>query len=275
MLTEQAKYPPKYTARILGKHAELHGNTYSNGFNSERFGVFTVFDFAVGLDMTHLLVPSPDASHSLLSQDFDIPLPRVKAYRGHRTKTDCVQESAPDAEAYVHSYISSPFPLRSFSLNRRILPHDSAALKALITALVRSINYRGDLSVTFAITNSRVTVYSPCWQNHYREKLWLRWIFYLTFLWVISWPYLWFITRRWEVETTALPCSRASEGENKQYTTKSRESFVKEWETSVTRAVLERMQGGIHEEYKLETETKAQAGPDGSGTMTGTGNALR
>ena len=257
MLKEQAKYPPKYTARILGTHTEAR--------RSERTEVYRVTDFDVRLDMTHLLVPSPDASHSRLCQDFDIPLPQIKAYRGHRVKTDCSQESAPDAEAYIHSYITSSFPVRSFTLNRRILHHDSAALEALITALVRSTNYRGDLRVTFPITHSRVTVYSPSWQNHYREKLWLRWIFYLSFLWVISWPYLWFMTRRWEVVTAEFRCSTAPECENKQDITKSGESFVKEWETSIRRAVLEMKQGSIDEEYKLKTEeAKAKSKPDGS-----------
>ena len=255
MLREQAKYPPKYTAHIIGTHVE------PNRFNSDpKLGgaVYTVYDFCIRLDMTHLLVPSPDASHSLLCQDFDIPLPRVKSYRSRRTKTDCLQESAPDVEAYIYSYISSSLPVRSITLNRRILHHDSAALEALITSVVRSTNYRSDISVTFSVTQSRVTVYSPCWQNHYREKPWLRWIFYLTFLWVISWPYLWFMTRRWEVETAVFPCSTAEECGKGQYTKKSGESFVKEWESSIRRAVLEGKQGCIDEGYKLETE-KAKA----------------
>ena len=255
MPREQAKYPPKYTARIIGTHAELHRNDYSEGV---KFGpstqVLTVCDFDVRLDITHLLVPSPDVSHSLLCQEFDIPPSQVKAFRGHRTKTDCSQESAPDTEAYIHSYVSSSYPVRSFTLNRRILHHDCAALEALITDIVRSTNYGDDLRVIFPVTQSRVTVYSPCWQNRYREKPWLRWIFYLTFLWVISWPYLWFMTRRWEVETAVFPRSTAPECEKGQYTAKSEESFVKEWETSIRRAVLGRMHGWIDEEYKLETE---------------------
>lgn len=268
MLKEQAKYPPIYTARIVGTHIETKRE-------KDKTEKVTITDFDVRLDMTHLLVPSPDASHSLLCQDFDIPLPQVKAYRGHRTKIDCLQESTPDAEAYIHSYISSSFPVRSFTLNRRILHHNTAALEALIASLVRSTNYRGHLNVTFPITHSRVTVYSPCWQNDYREKLWLRWIFYLTFLWVISWPYLWFVTRRWEVVTAVFPYSTAPERGNRQFNTKSEESFFKDWRTSIRRAVLGKMQGWIDEEYKFATEeATSQAGPDGSGMMPGTGNAI-
>ncbi|KAM0798427.1 hypothetical protein BDR22DRAFT_974670 [Usnea florida] len=188
--------PPKYIARIIGTHVEHNGYMALTGRNSESFGVFTVHDFDVWLDMTYPVVPSPDASHSLLCQDYVIPLPQANFYRSHRTRTDYFQESAPDAETYIHSYVSSSFPVRSFTLNRRILHHDSAALKALITSIVRSTDYCGDLQVHVPVTQSRVTVYSPCWQNHYRERLWLRWIFYLTFLWVISWPYLRFVTHR-------------------------------------------------------------------------------
>ena len=93
----------------------------------------------------------------------------MKAYRGSRIKIDCPQESAPDADTYIQYYTSSPFPARSFTLNRSIMYYDSAALEALITSLVGSTNYRGHLQVIFPITHNRVTVYSPCWQNDCRE----------------------------------------------------------------------------------------------------------
>ena len=65
------------------------------------------------------------------------------------------------------------------------------------------------------------------------------------------------MTRRWEVETAVFACSTAPECGKGQYFTKSEESFVKEWETSIRRAVLERMKGGIGEEYKLERENES------------------
>lgn len=267
MLKNQAKYPPTFTARMVGTHSE----TTRKKDKEEKV---TVTDFDIRLDMTHLLVPGPDTPHCLLQQDFETPQPQQKAYRGHRTKTDCSQESATDADTYIQSYISSPFLVRSFTFNRCVQYHDSAALETLITSLVGSTNYRGHCKVTFPISHNRVIVYSPCWQNDYREKLWLRWIFYLTFLWVISWPYLWFITRRWEVIMAVFPYSTAPENGNRQFVTKSEETFFKEWKSSIRRAVVGKKQGWIDEEYKLATEeVLSQVGPDELSRMPGTGNA--
>lgn len=263
MLKDQAKYPPTFTARIIGTHSETKDKKK-----------VTVTDFDVRLDMTHLLVPGPNTPASLVWQELEIPLPQSKAYRGSRIKTDCPQESAPDADTYIQSYTSSPFPVRSFTLNRRIMYHDSGALEALISSLVGSTNYRGHLQVTFPVTHNRVRVYSPCWQNDCREQRWLRWIFYLTFLWIITWPYLWFMTRRWEVVTAVFPYSTAPENGNRQFVTKSEEDFYKEWKNSIRRAVVGKKQGWIDEEYKLATdEALSQAGADGLSRMPGTGNA--
>lgn len=267
MLKDQAKYPPTFTARMVGTHSE----TTRKKDSKEKV---TVTDFDVRLDMTHLLIPGPNTPASLVRQDLDVPLPQSKAHRGNRTQSDCPQESAPDADTYIQSYISSPFSVRSFTLDRRIVYHDSAALEAFITSLVGSTNYRGHLKVTFPITHNRVTVYSPCWQNDYREKLWLRWMFYLTFFWIISWPYLWFMTRRWEVVTAVFPYSCAPECGNRRFVTKSEEAFYKEWKSSIRRAVVGKKQGWIDEEYKLATEEAiSEAGPDGLSRIPSTGNA--
>ena len=68
MLREQAKYPPKYIARITGTHVDYNRYMALNGRKRESFGVFSVHGFDVWLDMTHLLVPSLDASsRSLVS----------------------------------------------------------------------------------------------------------------------------------------------------------------------------------------------------------------
>lgn len=246
MLEDQAKYPPTFTARITGTHTETRRT-------KEKQEKVNVTDFDIRLDMTHLLVPNSATPPDLVWRKLDVRFPESKTYRGQRTKTTCPTESAPDADAYIHSYISSHFPVRSFTLNRSIIYHDSAALEALITSLVGSTNYRGHLKVSFPMTHNRVSVYSPCWQNNYREKTWLRWLFYLTFLWVFSWPYLWFITRRWEVVTTVFPYSCSPDCGNRKFMTKSEQAFYEEWRSSIRRAVVGKRQGWIDEEYKQAT----------------------
>lgn len=121
--------------------------------------------------MTHLLVPGPNTPHSSYPRISTFLTLIQKQYHGHRTTSDCPRKSAANADTYIQSYTSSAFPARSFTLNRYIIYHDSAPLEALITSLVGSTSYWGWLKVTFPVTHSRVAVYSPCWQNDYREKL--------------------------------------------------------------------------------------------------------
>ncbi|KAL8667707.1 MAG: hypothetical protein Q9202_000562 [Teloschistes flavicans] len=263
MVHDQAKYPPTFTARMVGTHAETRRT-------KEKEEKVTVTDFDVRLDMTHLLVPSAMTPPNLLRNGYETPSPGVKAYRGYRTKTASATESAEDADSYMNSYISSPFPVRSFTLNRHIINHDSASLETLLTSLIGSTNYRGHLNVSFPITHNRVTVYSPCWQNDCRDKTWLRWFFYLTFLWIFSWPYLWFVTRRWEVMTAVFPYSSAPDGRGREFVVKSEHAFFQEWKTSIRRAVVGKRQGWIDEEYRIATE---EAGSDALARQPSTGNA--
>ena len=265
MLEAQAECPPTLTARITGTHSE----TIKRKEKDEKT---TVTDFDVRLDMTHLVLPGPNTPRFLVMPSFHTVDGAQKAYRGNQRKTIEQCDGALDKEAYIQSYVSSHHPVRSLTFERHILYFDSAALEKLLVSLVRSTNYRGHLNITFPITNRRVRVYSPCWQNRYREKWWVRWFFYLTFLWIFSWPYLSFVTRRWEVFVADFPYSCSPECGNRRFVTKSEEEFFQEWKASIRRAIMGKMQGWIDEEYKLVTEEQ-QGGMNGMQRMPSTGNA--
>lgn len=267
MLAEQAKYPPIYTARLKGTHSEtVH--------QKDKKETTTVIDFEILLDMTHLLVPNSNTPSDLKIQGLQYIPSSTKAHRGHRMKSVVSEDPEAGVETAIQAYTSSPFPVRSFTLQRQILYHDQAALRNLLSSLVASTNYRGHLDVGFPVTLNRVTVYSPCWQNKLRDKTWLRWIFYLTFLWIFSWPYLWFVTRRWEVLTTQFPYSCDPACGNRKFVTKSEKAFFEEWRSSLRRAVLGKMQGWVDEEYKLATEeAMRQAAPNALQRNPSTGNA--
>lgn len=268
MLEEQAKYPPIFTARITGTHSE----TVHKKDKKEKTAVT---DFDIRLDMTHLLVPGSNTPNNLKIQGLQHASAGTQVYQGHRIKSIVTGDFEPGVGAAIQGYTSSAFPVRSFTLRRQILHHDSAALKNLLTSLVGSTNYRGHLKVTFPITHDRVTVYSPCWQNRLRDKTWLRWIFYLTFLWIFAWPYLWFMTRRWEVLTSQFPYSCSPECGNRKFVTQSEKAFFEEWRPSLRRAILGKKQGWIDEEYKLGTEDALrQAGTHGIDRIPITGNAV-
>lgn len=265
MLEEQAKYPPIFKARIRGAHSE----TIHKKDKKERT---IVTDFDIILDMTHLLVPNSSTTGILRVQGLRHVLPQDKVYRGHRTRTVGPEDLEPGADVAVEGYISSPYRVRSFTLRRQTFYHDSPALEKLLISLVGSTNYRGHLQVSFPVSHNRVMVYSPCWQNRLRDKIWLRWIFYLTFLWIFSWPYLWFVTRRWEVVVTQFPYSCCPDCGNRKFVTKSEKDFFEEWKPSLRRAVLGKWQGWVDEEYKSAMER--YAGSDELNRAPSTGNAV-
>ena len=265
MLQSQAQIPPTWTCRLTGTHT----HTTTNADKKKDKEVIT--DFDVHLDMTHLLVPTASTSAQLQTPDFTLPDQLIKAYRGHRTKTrgaaasssspSHTEERAPDVDAYIEAYISDPHPVRSFTFTRSIIHHDTAQLEKLLTSLVGSTNYRGHLKVSFPTTHRRVTVLSPCWQNTARSHWWIRWVFYLTFFWLVSWPYLWFVTRRWEVLTKQFPYSCCIDNcGNRKFVRQSEAAFFQEWKASLRRAVLGRKQGWVDEEYKLQTEVEVAQG---------------
>ena len=268
MLEEQAKYPPIFTARITGTHSETV-------YKKDKKEKTTVTDFDVRLDMSHLLVPGPTTPSSLNILGLQYANAGDKVYQGQRTKRMVSTDREAGIGAVIDDYTNSPYPVRSFTLRRQILYHDGPALEKFLSSLVASTNYRGHLKVSFPVTHNRVTVYSPCWQNQLRGKTWFRWIIYLTFLWIFTWPYLWFVTRRWEVLIAQFPYSCSPECGNRKFVVKSEKALFEEWKSSLRRAILGKRQGWIDEEYRHATqEALCQAGANGMGRIPSTGNAV-
>lgn len=271
MLEEQAKYPPVFTARIIGTHSETVQR-------KDKKETTTVTDFDVRLDMTHLLVRGPHVPNYLQIHGWLQANAEERVYQGQRTKRMVSADREPGtdiAATVIEDYTTSRYPVRSFMLRRQMFNFDEAALEHLLSSLVGSTNYRGHTKISFPVTRNRVTVYSPCWQNKLRDKTWLRWIIYLTFLWIFTWPYLWFVTRRWEVLVAPFPYSCCPDCGNRRFIVKSEKAFFEEWRSSLRRAILGKKQGWIDEEYRLATEEALRQGhPTAGGRNPSTGNAV-
>lgn len=93
--------------------------------------------------MTHLLVPNSRTPENLRIQGLRHVFPQDKVHRGYRTKSIGPEDLEPGADVAIEGYISSPYPVRHFTLRRQILYHDSSALEKLLLSLVGSTNYRG------------------------------------------------------------------------------------------------------------------------------------
>jgi hypothetical protein len=323
MLREQMRYPPNIWVLIHGTHTETY-KTRDNKTEKRN-----VTDFEVKLNMTHLLVcPNPQHQQQpelcFQKNGPDAPCRYVnilnggeKGYRGgvfpskkgiNPISTDAENITTDPIKAWAEAYVGSKHKTRRFVMKRKVTHIDTNLLTSLITSLVQKTNYRGHLKVSFPSSYNRVEVYSPSLINKWRHNIYVCWFFYLTFLWIITWPILWLITKRYEpleiiypyrilnnplpdYEFTSAQIPTAfprppitARMDPKKYTraahspanegpplVQSEQRFFNDWEKSIKRAVLSQHQGWIDGIYRTETEA---LGPDAVMTLPSTGNVF-
>ncbi|EPE35693.1 hypothetical protein GLAREA_05030 [Glarea lozoyensis ATCC 20868] len=266
MIYEQASYPPTYYIEIGGTHTETtyrnSGNRNSREQRESDTTTSTITDFLIRINITHLLSSGPDVGGELhLLED------GKKGYRGGIIKRKTPTVGSPEIEtqheelkAWCDKFIADPSMLKSFTLQRKVINHDTTKLATLIRSVIASTNYRGLVSVSFPVTHQRVTVYSPSRINQWRMTTWIRWIFYLTFLWIFSWLFLFLATARYEVVKVVFPYADVLDGEARTPTVMSETAWFNLWERAIRRSVLGRMncgKGEIDDEYRLTTDNIA------------------
>lgn len=144
-----------------------------------------------------------------------------------------------------------------------------------LTGVIRSTNYRGSISITFPLED-RATIVMPDHPiNRYRTNRLIWWICIILQLWIITWPLLWLMTKRWEVVGVHWPC-RIFEDEAEGWpnadeelsevihkgirpddwdvrrerdvrlATMSETSWVEDWRAAIVRAAEENRRGMLH-----------------------------
>jgi hypothetical protein len=101
-----------------------------------------------------------------------------------------------------------------------------------------------------------------------RITTWVRWFFYLTFFWILSWPFLFFSTARYEIVKVVYPYAdlspeEANRGAERRPMVMSEEAWVHLWENTIRRGVLGRMDCTHFEmgdEYRIATEAMMARG---------------
>ena len=117
---------------------------------------------------------------------------------GYKPGVQLTDEPQRTLQDWCEDYCASPSRLKVFRINRPVHGIDEVDIKANIERLIRSTHYRGRTDISFRIDEKAVDIYSPTLINKWRTG-WVRWIFYLTFLWIITWPILFFMTKWWDV----------------------------------------------------------------------------
>jgi hypothetical protein len=98
-----------------------------------------------------------------------------------------------------------------FTLKRHVRNFDHQAVINCLKSHIRDINYRGAISMQLVVSKGTITVYSPHWINKLRNHGAVYWIFILTQLWILAWPVIWLLEKRYEIVDSSWYASRAVE----------------------------------------------------------------
>jgi hypothetical protein len=177
----------------------------------------------------------------------------------------------PSLTEWCHRFCASPRLLRIFRLRRVVTGFDETLLKNRLEGLIRATNYRGHIAINFPVEDKNVDIYTANRINAWRLQTWICWVFYLTFLWIFSWPYLFFATKRYAVVRAEWPFSSTDGRGNKMYTTVSEDQWFENWHVAVRRLVLDRFEGEASEEM-MAGVMERPADPPMPGTIS-TGHA--
>lgn len=86
-----------------------------------------------------------------------------------------------------------------FTIHREIRGFDANSMRNVLTSHIKSLNYQGDIAVWLVKSQSIVTIYSPHWINRLRTNKFVWWAIVILQLWIITWPIIWLLERRYEV----------------------------------------------------------------------------
>jgi hypothetical protein len=117
---------------------------------------------------------------------------------GYKPGVQLTDEPQRTLQDWCEDYCASPSALKVFRINRPVHGIQEQDLRANIERTIRATHYRGTTDISFRVDEKAVDIYSPTLINRWRTG-WVRWIFYLTFLWILTWPVLFFTTKWWDV----------------------------------------------------------------------------
>ncbi|OJD19552.1 hypothetical protein AJ78_00524 [Emergomyces pasteurianus Ep9510] len=130
---------------------------------------------------------------------------KKKCCRGARADADLeeaqgltARPDGPDVEGWCQRFCEDPASTKSFTLHRAVEAWDHQAIQRGITSLIRSLNYRGHICIEIHTHNANLTVYSPSLLNKLRTNNSVWWVCIILQLWLITWPLLIILEKRYE-----------------------------------------------------------------------------
>ncbi|KOS17151.1 hypothetical protein ESCO_005914 [Escovopsis weberi] len=301
-----ARVPPRPFAVVRGTHTETRqrGDDDGSGSGSGRSEDRTVVDFDVEIEMTHLLFASPAGG---VSMDMDVDLGansgtqlRVAGNQDYvrrgtvlrsyapgfssssspspspssSSSAAALEAGAPSVQEWCHRFCASGAGLKALRLERRAVGFDLDLLAARLEDAVRATNYRGRVDVSFPVRGARVEILNDCRTNRWRLTRWVVVLCCVTLLFVVTWPWLWLRTKRWDTFYTEWRFSEEVEDDDdddnnnnfsndgarpRRYTSMSEQAWLDMWTRALQTAVLQRRRGQLDQRDLVSANAAAAA----------------
>ena len=267
--------PPNPTVRISGTHKKT--TRRNNKTETE-----TVVDFDFTLSFQQFLGQAKPGVDNDKWWEPRTVSNGEKAHRGGFWKTkakgykqDIELGGVPelDLEGWCQDYCDSKSKLKIFRVSRNVRGLDTNLLKPQLERLVRATHYRGHVNIFFPIEDRNVDIYSDHPVNRWRIS-WVRYIFYFTFLWIFTWPLLFFLTARWSVYHVDWHFSRKIATPGNSYTewAKISEQDWLEKHRNLIRSLVMDCHQGDASQFPLDVEPRSSRRPGLGRVQTGNSN---
>ncbi|KAJ5465486.1 hypothetical protein N7530_009273 [Penicillium desertorum] len=167
-----------------------------------------------------------------------------------RNNADEQDNSSLDAKRlmmWCERFCRDPASVKSFTMHREVRGFNSNAMRNVLSSHIRELNYHGSIAFNLVICQGSITIYSPHWINRLRTNSFVWWVIVLLQLWIITWPVIFFMEKRYEVVHTRWNASLVPESDSplaKCYAFGRDESSLAEyWAPAVKQAAWTRRHG--------------------------------
>ncbi|KAJ6779739.1 hypothetical protein PWT90_02082 [Aphanocladium album] len=240
-----AESPPRPLCHVRGTHTETRRRD-----NNDKEEQETVVDFDVEVELTAVLYTNARTGESWKRLTTVGNLEKVRrgtvlakrapGFGGSSGGGQAAESGTPTVEEWCHRYCASAAGLKSFSLERRVTGWDFEHLERKLTKLIRDTNYQGHLRIDFPVHNSRVEVYNECRTSRWRLTRWVQILCYVTLVFLLTWPWLFFRTKRWDTVYVEWPLRDPRTG---RYASMGEDQWFNMWARAIQTACLARRQG--------------------------------
>ncbi|KAF4120668.1 hypothetical protein GMORB2_2671 [Geosmithia morbida] len=245
-----AMLPPRPFVHLRGTHTETKRKSDSKTEQQQ------VIDFDVRVELTDLLYAdlsarTPQRRQVLAAGTMEkvrrgtVFPTRAQGFGGKGYRAEDRSPESDLLDDWCRHFCSSKAGLKTFSVERRVVGFDFDALRPKLESLVRRTNYRGSLTVDFPLLNSHAHIYNDCRSNRWRLTRWIVVVFTLTLLSLLTWPWLFFRTARWEV--IGIEWLVGDGGTSPGRRSQAEERWYNLWARPIQRAVLSRRQGTLNQ----------------------------